>query len=215
MILIASALLLLVLLYFEKVESTAGKAISKLALSSLFVTAALIAPHPDRYYFVPILIGLVFCLAGDVLLAFSSAWTFRTGLVSFLIGHIFYLTAFLRFYHFGGYFVIAALTATIAAIIIYLKLLPYLGAMKIPVLAYICVISLMLTIAVTAGAGGVLSHKASLLIISGAFLFYLSDIFVAKNRFIGKHFINRLIGLPLYYAGQFLLAFSVGSVKLA
>jgi hypothetical protein len=25
-----------------------------------------------------------------------------------------------------------------------------------------------------------------------------------------KKFINRLIGLPLYYSGQFLLAFSVG-----
>jgi len=214
MILVVSALLLLVLLYFEEVESAAGKALSKFALSSLFVTAALTAPHPDRSYFVPILIGLVFCLAGDVLLAFSSPWAFRTGLVSFLIGHVFYLAAFLRFFNFGGYFVIAVLASAIAAIIIYLKLLPYLGDMKIPVLAYICVISLMLTSAITAGASGVLSQKASLLIISGTFLFYLSDIFVARNRFISKRFINRLIGLPLYYAGQFLLAFSVGSVKL-
>jgi uncharacterized membrane protein YhhN len=213
MIFIVAALLLPVLLYFEKVESLTGKAASKFLLSSLFVTAALISPHPDSSYFLLILIGLLFCLAGDVLLAFPSASTFRMGLVSFLTGHLFYLAAFLRFFNFGSAFVIAVPAAAVTATIIYLRLLPYLGSMKIPVLAYICVISLMLIAAITAGAGGALSHKASLLIVLGAFLFYLSDIFVAKNRFIGKRFINRLIGLPLYYGGQFLLALSVGSVS--
>lgn len=50
-------------------------------------------------------------------------------------------------------------------------------------------------------------------ILIGAVLFYASDIFVAHQRFVMEHFYNRLIGLPLYYTGQFLLAFSVGLVK--
>jgi len=47
----------------------------------------------------------------------------------------------------------------------------------------------------------------------GAVFFYVSDIFVANQRFVIEQFYNRLIGLPLYYTAQFLLAFSVGLVK--
>jgi len=43
--------------------------------------------------------------------------------------------------------------------------------------------------------------------------FYISDLFVARDRFFKTEFSNRLLGLPLYYAGQFLLAFSVGLIK--
>jgi hypothetical protein len=47
----------------------------------------------------------------------------------------------------------------------------------------------------------------------GALGFYVSDIFVARQRFLKTDFVNRLIGLPLYYGGQFLLAFSTGWLK--
>ena len=47
----------------------------------------------------------------------------------------------------------------------------------------------------------------------GATCFYFSDLFVARNRFLKKEFFNRLIGLPMYYVGQFLLAFSLGLLK--
>jgi len=40
-------------------------------------------------------------------------------------------------------------------------------------------------------------------------LFYVSDIFVARQRFVARQHINRLVGLPLYYAGQFMIAFSI------
>ena len=39
-----------------------------------------------------------------------------------------------------------------------------------------------------------------------------TDLFVARERFVVKSFTNKLVGLPLYYGGQFLLAFSVGLV---
>jgi len=44
----------------------------------------------------------------------------------------------------------------------------------------------------------------------GALLFGASDLFVARERFIEPGFRNRLFGLPLYYAGQLLLALSSG-----
>jgi uncharacterized membrane protein YhhN len=48
-------------------------------------------------------------------------------------------------------------------------------------------------------------------LLRAAVLFYLSDITVARDRFVtGPRFLNRLVGLPLYYSAQFLFAFSIG-----
>jgi len=44
----------------------------------------------------------------------------------------------------------------------------------------------------------------------GAVLFFLSDLLVARDRFVAPGFGNRLLGLPLYYAAQLLLASAVG-----
>jgi uncharacterized membrane protein YhhN len=82
--------------------------------------------------------------------------------------------------------------------------------MKGPVTAYIVVISLMLT-----APGSLLGENAMLpqrqiMVTAWALAFYISDIFVARNRFIKTAFLNRLLGLPLYYTGQFQLVFSVG-----
>jgi uncharacterized membrane protein YhhN len=85
--------------------------------------------------------------------------------------------------------------------------------MMIPVIFYIAVITSMVIAAGSVLLDTELSRNARFMVFSGALLFYLSDIFVARNRFLGKAFINRLLGLPLYYTGQFLLAFSVGLIK--
>jgi uncharacterized membrane protein YhhN len=44
---------------------------------------------------------------------------------------------------------------------------------------------------------------------SGALLFYVSDIFFARQRFVVRQYVARLAGLPLYYAAQFMIAFSI------
>jgi hypothetical protein len=45
----------------------------------------------------------------------------------------------------------------------------------------------------------------------GAILFYLSDLAVARQRFVQQSFINRALGLPIYYLGQLLLAMTIGA----
>ena len=50
------------------------------------------------------------------------------------------------------------------------------------------------------------SGKAWLL--AAAFLFYVSDLFVARQRFIKRCFLNSLCGLTLYYAAQLMFAIS-------
>lgn len=79
--------------------------------------------------------------------------------------------------------------------------------MKAPVIAYTCVISIMVAL-----AAGCLAQRGGRWVLAGAVLFYLSDIFVARAAFVSPGFINSLVGLPLYFGGQLLLAISITSV---
>jgi uncharacterized membrane protein YhhN len=85
--------------------------------------------------------------------------------------------------------------------------------MNIPVLLYIVVIIVMLSEAWSVFIDSGLTMSGRIMVVGGALLFYISDLFVARDRFIKKEFFNRFIGLPLYYAGQFILAFSVGVLQ--
>ena len=118
----------------------------------------------------------------------------------------FYTTAGLKFVTAVGASVFTAI-----GIIIYRWHRPYLELrMKGPVAAYIIVISLMLSMAVSLSGDQSLALGFRFTVIAGALAFYISGIFVARNQFITKTYLNRLIGLPLYYTGQFLFAFSIG-----
>jgi uncharacterized membrane protein YhhN len=90
---------------------------------------------------------------------------------------------------------------------------PNLGPMLVPVAAYIVVISVMVAAAWVAYINPALNWKGAWSLFIGALCFYASDIFVARDRFKKNEFLNRLLGLPLYYGGQFLIAFSVGLVR--
>jgi len=52
--------------------------------------------------------------------------------------------------------------------------------------------------------------EASMPIVAGVLLFALSDVFVARDRFVKAEAINAKLGLPIYFAAQLLLASSVG-----
>ncbi len=84
--------------------------------------------------------------------------------------------------------------------------------MLVPVCLYIVVISVMMAAAWAAFLNPGLAPKGAWALFLGALCFYVSDIFVARDRFVKSQFLNRLLGLPLYYGGQFLIAFSVGLV---
>ncbi|WP_300455519.1 lysoplasmalogenase [Desulfobacula sp.] len=201
------------LILAEKKESTLGKLITKLPLSILFVLAAMICQRPDPAYYRLILSGLLMSLLGDVLLVFYRRDLFLAGLAAFLMGHIFFALALFNLGRTpspGWGFLCSVIT--IAGLGVFVWLRPHLGTMKGPVIAYLLVISCML-----AGAGKVLFEPAVPklgrgIIFAGALLFYFSDVFVARDRLVEKAFVNRLLGLPIYYAAQFLLAFSVGLV---
>ncbi|MCP4024291.1 MAG: lysoplasmalogenase [Desulfobacteraceae bacterium] len=210
LILILAVFLLGALLYFEKHESVKGKLLSKIPLSLLFIITAAIQSHPDSRYYYYLVIGMVLCLGGDVLLIFPDKKAFRLGLVSFLLGHIFYILAFIHMSHFRSLPIFISSAAVAFSVGVFIRLRTHLGEMLIPVMGYIIIITVMVL-----GAGSVFQDTAldktgRIMVFSGALAFYFSDVFVARQRFVKQIFLNRLAGLPLYYLGQFLLAFSVG-----
>ncbi len=210
LIVLAAVILMAALLHFEKHRVPPVKTGVKTMLSALFILTAVVQPHPMPTYYHLILIGLCLGLIGDVCLALERDSAFRLGLVAFLLGHVFYIAAFWRLTQPNYWVSPLNIVVAAAAYLIFRWLKPHLGRMLIPVAAYIIVITMMMVAAVAAGRNPHLKGSGTWLIILGAAAFYLSDLFVARDRFVKNEFINRLIGLPLYYAGQFMLAFSVG-----
>jgi uncharacterized membrane protein YhhN len=214
-IIVLAAGLLAGLLYCEKKEKLKAKLAVKFLLSSLFVFAAVVQFHPIPTYYRFLLIGMIFCLGGDVFLALPRKKMFLYGLVSFLLGHLFYVAAFFYTARINPWTGIGLVIGLIVSGGVFLWVRSYLGPMKIPVMFYILVITLMVAGACSVMGAGELKLSGRVLAFCGALSFYFSDVFVARQRFLKAEFINRLVGLPLYYGGQFLLAFSVGWLQPA
>jgi uncharacterized membrane protein YhhN len=204
-----AAILLILLLYEERSENPKRRLPVKTALSFLFIIIAFIQPPTLKGYFLPLCAGLILCLAGDVFLALPDRF-FKVGLVSFFFGHVFYILAFAAIVPMGQWLSLGGLLFLILSITVFLWLRPHLRAMAMPVLAYVLVITVMVSAAWAVYGKTLLPISGRALIFLGAVSFYFSDIFVARNQFMKKEFVNRAIGLPLYYTGQFLLAFSPG-----
>ena len=207
---ILACILMPVLLYYESKEIPKGILPVKTAISLLFVLAALVQPRPVPPYFAWLLPGLIFCLGGDVLLALPQKKMFFLGLVSFLVGHVFYVICFFYTAPPTALVLWGALPVSIASLWIFFRLKPHLGDMMIPVLAYIVVITIMVCGVFSLLLEPGLGLSGRILAFCGALSFYISDLFVARDRFVKKEPINRFLGLPLYFGGQFLLAFSIG-----
>ena len=152
-----------------------------------------------------IMLGLCLSTVGDVALMWRSAPAFLAGLGAFLLGHLAYAGAFVL----RGFDTPAALYALVPLIVVAggfsAWLLPHVDAkMRAPVVAYVVAITAMVALAV--GSHG---QSANLWLPVGAVLFFLSDLSVAVDRFVARRAVNRLWGLPCYYAGQLVLAASV------
>jgi uncharacterized membrane protein YhhN len=206
-------LFLLGLLHFERKSVTKGILLTKPVVSLLFVATALVQHPLCPGYFFSILIALILSLIGDVCLIFmDSRKMFLAGLLSFLLGHVAYVVAFYPFVRPGAVTWIVLCIFSAVGIIVFRWLRPNLGTMKIPVAAYILIITTMVVCAVTLLANSGLSTTGRYMVLIGALSFYTSDILVARNQFVIDAYINRLIGLPLYYFAQFLFAISIAYI---
>jgi len=204
--------LLYALLIYEKREKKNAHLTAKTALSGLFVLTAFLQPSSVSAYSNFLITGLIFCLLGDVCLALRAEKMFKAGLVAFLIGHFFYVVGFTYLVDLTSWASFGAIPVWLVSLLVFLWLRPHLKSMLFPVVLYILVIAMMLSGAWGVFAKSSLNFSGRVSILGGAFCFYLSDIFVARDKFKKPEYLNRLIGLPLYYFGQFLLAFSLGLI---
>ncbi len=155
-----------------------------------------------------ILAGLFFSWWGDLFLVSSNARIFLFGLAAFFLAHVAYAAAFIALGVNPLWTAGAAVVLAVPAALLLRWLRPHLGDMRNPVYAYVTIISAM-----TALAAGAAMNGAPWSVPAGAALFYVSDIFVARNRFVRPGPLNDLCGLPLYYAAQIALAFSIFAVQ--
>ena len=180
----------------------------KMLTSTGFLAMAIAAGGLHSGYGQMILVALFFSWWGDLFLISGSEKIFLAGLIVFFIGHLGFAGAFLIHGVDWKWFGISAALCLIPLVIILGWLNSHLGSMRIPVYAYIVIISIM--VALAAGAWG---RGATTLVIVGAIIFYVSDIFVARDRFVTPSPWNGYLGLPLYYIAQMLLAASILGVN--
>lgn len=215
-----TALAAIVFIYKCYTGTPMEKLIAKGIASTLFlVTAILALLTPTSGSNIPgygslLLLGLFFGFVGDVLLEMQGVRPdkqksyFIAGLLSFLLGHIFYIILLAKFtsvgwLHFGA-------TSAVFALIMIMKALTKseLGKMALPVMAYSLVISLMLGFAIAVSV--LVSGQLSLIILVAAVMFFISDVLLAYINFGPKTVkVLRACNLSFYYAAQITLALSL------
>lgn len=181
------------------------KAASKPLASSAFVALAVVLGALNTPFGQGILLALLLCWIGDVCLLWRQNLPFRLGLASFLLGHLVFAWIFASLPWRWSGLLAASLPVAALVVVALLWLRPHLRSLyRIAVPAYIGALGLMLLSAIAASLGG-----ASALLASGAVLFAISDLAVARDRFVQPAFLNKLWGQPTYYLAQVLLASSV------
>ena len=203
-----SALCLLavgVLLLAEARRHAAARAVSKSLASVSFVGVALALDAAASTHGRLVLGALVLSLVGDLLLLSAHPRAFLGGLVAFLLAHLAYAAAFLHLGVAPEVTAAAAAAALLVAAGVLRWLRPSMGpAWRVPVAAYVVVIMAMCTLAI-----GHAGQSGAGVVALGAVAFAASDLAVAREKFVRTSFVNKAWGLPLYYAAQLLLAWSV------
>ncbi len=200
-----TVLAILALLVAVSRGSRGGEWVLKPLASTGFVLSALQYGALGTGYGRAVLGALCLSWWGDVLLIPRSQKAFVLGLGAFLLGHVGYAGAFLVRGVSWGPAVVVGLLALALLGLIARWLMPKVPAeMKGPVMAYMVVITAMVSLSV----GTVAAHGNAMIAV-GALAFYLSDLSVARDRFVSPGFDNKLWGWPLYFGAQLILAATV------
>ena len=175
------------------------------ALASVcFVAVALLWPAPGW-------VGIAFrgafiaSLLGDVLLGGpDKPRRLLLGAAAFAVAHVLFTIGFVASTtRVGAPAVLVGLITISLAVLAASRLAAVAGRFRPLVLVYGVAVTVMAVTAVTAG----FDHGAYGIILGGL-TFLASDLLVARGMFGRQDALNDLLGLPLYYAAQLVLAFS-------
>jgi len=153
-------------------------------------------------------LGILLSLVGDVVLIHPSDRMFILGLIAFLFTHIFYLIGFkAELLNVTPWSFVLAFFILING---WRLLQRIIGAMRLkrqtslvnPVIVYSLLISLMLYAALSTIFDPEWKTSASFFISVGAFLFYISDLILAWNKFVFPFRNAHILNIVTYYLGQ-------------
>ena len=195
----------LVLLFAERNDDQRLRWVAKPVASTGFIAFGIACGALDSPYGMAVLVALVLSWWGDVLLIPKNDAIFKAGILAFLLGH----------FGFAAAFVVAGVSPVAAAVGAAVLAAPAVGIgrwivpqapdkLRGAVVAYIVVISVMVALGIGTVAAG-----NSPLLLAAAVVFYLSDLTVARERFVTAAFANRAVGLPAYYGAQLLFGWSI------
>lgn len=205
----AYAAIVFALLFAELQEKRSAQIILKPLAAIGFLILAISFGALDNAYGQFIFAGLIACALGDVfLLSRQSQTVFRLGMLAFAIGHICYVLAAGQILRPDMSMLVFLATGVLGlgiGLCVFKSLKSNLPKdMVWPVGVYTLIISLMLARAFQTDMNG--SH---LFLLAGAILFAISDIFVARDRFVAPNPKNAWAITPLYFGAQAMFALSV------
>lgn len=183
--------------------------VTKVLLMPLLLAHVIAQPNRKFIGFNVLIAAILFCWAGDVLLMFTenNELFFLLGLAAFLIGHIFYMLTFNKMADKNSIgkplqplFYLLPLLFAVSLLIV---LFPNLGEMKIPVIAYATVISLMCMAAMRRWQKT--DRQSFVTVLAGAVLFIFSDALIAINKFHTPFNMASLLIMITYIAAQYLI----------
>lgn len=182
---------------------------AKVAASTSFVAISLINGAATTPYGRAVLAALIFSWLGDVLLLSRESVFFLAGMAAFFAAHVAFSAAFaLKPVSITALAAGLAVTGLFGAVILR-WLWPFLrGPYRFAVPLYLAAIMIMVSLAVAASASALPPIVAI-----GAIAFALSDVSVARDRFIERDVVNKAWGLPLYYFAQVIFAISVAGSR--
>lgn len=182
----------------------AGKAVA----SALFLVVAFAEVPVDARYAALVRAALVLCAAGDLCLVGESRRHLAAGIALFGLGHVAFCAAFAPLARLDVALALGAALAAGAAVVLW-RVRERLGPLAAPAALYALAVSATAALGVGAWVTEPAAHGRALLG-AGALLFFASDLAVARQRFATDAIVNRLVGVPLYYGAQALLALSLG-----
>jgi uncharacterized membrane protein YhhN len=195
---------LIAVAYSMPLVQTIAKPLIMITLMSYYLFSV-----SERNYF--FMAALMFCWFGDVLLMFQGDEIyFIGGLVAFLTGHVLYVFSYRQMRDPEGVerllntqkirFSFPIILAGTGLVVV---LLPHLGDLKIPVMIYALVLTIMVLQALF--RFGFTSKRSFSLIFIGAVFFMISDSLLAINKFLQPLPLASLLIMTTYMSAQFLI----------
>lgn len=143
------------------------------------------------------IIGLLFCMGGDIFLAVDREKLFVFGLGSFLLGHVFYISAMFPITKKNGLGLLGLMTYGVVMMSV---LVPNLAALLVPVVIYMLVLLLMAATSIT-------STKSNLALVIGGVSFAISDSLIGIDKFYSEIPYAGLWIMITYYLAQYSLTY--------